>query len=174
MKKSLVAVLALCLCFAVCAPAMAEAEPASYRPNEIEVQISFEGVSVEVSSSAIGFLIPADFSVTALSDEETARGMIVKAADAAQTYTLEAALTEESYESLLARLQADGSISGIKDYRVNGNDYLYYSIPNEHAQIGVVFLGENSDQALSFRFVIPSGASIGSIPLEIMGSLYEL
>lgn len=162
MKKLFPTVLALCLCLIGAA--------AAESPAEFDVAVSFDGVPIEVSSSAIGFLIPSDFTTAEITPEEAAQGLLVNAASADGSYTLQVTLTLTGRDELLQGLQAAGT--QVQEYMVNGVDYLSYTAAA--TQTGVVFLGENSDQALTFAFTIPQGVDAGQTPLEIMGSLYEL
>lgn len=166
MKKLLSLILALCLCpFAL---ALAEEMP------ELEVTASFEGVGIEVPHSAIGFQIPVSFIQQAVSAEESAQGVLLNAASPDMTYTLQVTLADADYDAMRERLKATEGVAQIQDYMVNGVNYLSYVVSATQTQVGVVFLGENCDLALSFAFTIPEGVNAGQIPLEIMGSLYEL
>lgn len=167
MKKLLV-LLMVCLCLTTAGVALAQSA------NVLEVAVSFEGVSVEVPNAGIGFLIPADFVQAAIPPADAEKGVLVNAASPDGAYTLQVTYTTADYDTLSASLKADTTVAGLQDYQVNGVDYLSYTLPAAGAQVGVVFLGENCDQALSFTFLIPQGVNAGSVPLEIMGSLFEL
>lgn len=164
MKKLLAMILALCLC--PCVLALAEEMP------ELEVTASFEGVGIEVPHSAIGFQIPTSFIQQDISAEEASKGVLLNAASPDMSYTLQVTLTSGDYDAMREQLQATEGIAHIQDYMVNGVNYLSYVVGE--TQVGVVFLGENCDEALAFAFTIPEGVNAGQIPLEIMGSLYEL
>ncbi|MDD3335988.1 MAG: hypothetical protein PHI98_10800 [Eubacteriales bacterium] len=168
MKKNVISLfLILCLLFGTAA-----AETAS--PAELEIEVSYDGVEVEVASAAIGFLIPSDFAVAELTQEQQSQGLLLAAESVNPSYRLDVTLTQSDYEAMLQALQATEGVSDIQDYLINGVNYLTYSVQSTSSQVGIVFLGENCDEALAFSFAIPSDVNAGTIPLEIMGSLYEL
>ncbi|MEG1471578.1 MAG: hypothetical protein RSD76_03965 [Clostridia bacterium] len=165
MKKTFALLLALCLCFSLSAIAQTA-------PEAITALAAFEGVQITVENAALGFLIPADFLVKNLTAEQAAQGDVLSATDAEATYQLQVSLTPADINTFEATLAGTAGVEKISHLTINEVDFLTYTAAATNAACFALYI--NDAAVLTFRFIVPAGVDAGSIPLQIVGSVYDL
>ena len=175
MKNILSLLLALCLCAGLgAAAAEATGGPAGDGGTSasVEIPVEFTPTDIPVDALAIGFQVPSDFVAVAVTDEQAAQGLLLNAADAAQSYSVQVYAIQADSEAFTAQLSAAEGVANIETVTVNGIEYLTYSVPASNSHCAVLFI--NDTHMLSFQFIVPEGVDTGTVPLQIMVSLYDL
>lgn len=173
MKKLLALLLALC--FLTVSASLAESADVALSsdddPITVDAPIEFDPVNIMVETYAIGFQIPSDFIISELTAEQIAEGMVLSATDANQTYSLQVSIFQSDSNTFTQSLIDEG-VQNLQTVFVNEIEYITYTVPSTNNNCAALFVNET--QLLSFSFLVPAGAAVGTVPFEIMGSLFDL